>query len=340
MAKIQYHFPRPQNMKPYLVVGLGFLVVVITIYQLASSAPGSLLDAKKYDSSKQVAADDKTVAEERKEFIENLDSDSDGLTDVEEEQVYQTDPSKPDTDGDGFNDGVEIQNNYDPRVDQGNTPGAAASGDQKDSDYYDYNRSIAKTPDDLSNIDPSKYLSEEDINKLKKGETPDNIEDIASLALANTAISEDKVLPEIKDSELNIIDASGKSAVQQYVMSVVSIFLQDVPVQGQEAFIQYAKSVVTGDTEKILESVNLAKQGVEQLKAVPVPREMLSIHKRAIGILEVYIESSTKLLNKDKISPQDGLQAINNIRVITRALEDLMKEIFDKTNRYGINFSL
>ncbi len=43
-----------------------------------------------------------------------LDSDSDGLTDSDEVNVYGTDPYNPDTDGDRYNDGYEVSNNSDP----------------------------------------------------------------------------------------------------------------------------------------------------------------------------------------------------------------------------------
>lgn len=43
-----------------------------------------------------------------------IDSDLDGLTDEGELQIFKTDPLKPDTDGDGFFDGVEILNEIDP----------------------------------------------------------------------------------------------------------------------------------------------------------------------------------------------------------------------------------
>ncbi len=43
------------------------------------------------------------------------DGDKDGLSDYEEKHIYYTDPKNPDTDGDGYNDGLEIENNYSPR---------------------------------------------------------------------------------------------------------------------------------------------------------------------------------------------------------------------------------
>ncbi len=43
-----------------------------------------------------------------------FDSDGDGLTDDEETGIYRTDPLNSDTDYDGYPDGVEIKNSYDP----------------------------------------------------------------------------------------------------------------------------------------------------------------------------------------------------------------------------------
>ncbi len=45
---------------------------------------------------------------------ETLDSDNDGLSDREELNKYFTDPKNPDTDGDGYNDGVEVSGGYNP----------------------------------------------------------------------------------------------------------------------------------------------------------------------------------------------------------------------------------
>jgi hypothetical protein len=42
------------------------------------------------------------------------DTDADGLTDWAEVRVYHTDPLNPDTDGDGYKDGEEVINGYDP----------------------------------------------------------------------------------------------------------------------------------------------------------------------------------------------------------------------------------
>lgn len=43
-----------------------------------------------------------------------IDTDSDGLTDIEEQRIYFTNPSNPDSDGDSFIDGNEVYHLYDP----------------------------------------------------------------------------------------------------------------------------------------------------------------------------------------------------------------------------------
>ena len=51
-------------------------------------------------------------------YRSSLDSDGDGLTDVEED-LYGTDPNNPDSDGDGFFDGEELIGGYDPTTGNG-----------------------------------------------------------------------------------------------------------------------------------------------------------------------------------------------------------------------------
>ncbi len=48
------------------------------------------------------------------EVVPGKDSDSDGLTDMEETAIYGTNPNLPDTDADGFLDGNEVFHRYNP----------------------------------------------------------------------------------------------------------------------------------------------------------------------------------------------------------------------------------
>lgn len=60
------------------------------------------------------------------DILPGVDSDSDGLTDVEEESIYLTDPKLPDTDADGFLDGNEVFHGYNPG---GTAPGTLFESD-------------------------------------------------------------------------------------------------------------------------------------------------------------------------------------------------------------------
>lgn len=54
------------------------------------------------------------ILKERTSQKSAVDSDSDGISDFDEQLLYGTDPNNPDTDGDGVIDGVEIMGGYNP----------------------------------------------------------------------------------------------------------------------------------------------------------------------------------------------------------------------------------
>lgn len=43
-----------------------------------------------------------------------IDSDNDGVSDYDETRIYKTDPNNPDTDGDGFDDWIELNTGFSP----------------------------------------------------------------------------------------------------------------------------------------------------------------------------------------------------------------------------------
>ncbi len=65
-----------------------------------------------------------------------VDSDSDGLTDEGEKQIYHTEKNKFDTDGDGFSDGVEVTAGTDPLI-KASFPGMIIPLEQTKSPNYE-----------------------------------------------------------------------------------------------------------------------------------------------------------------------------------------------------------
>jgi hypothetical protein len=88
--------------------------------------------------------------------FQNLDSDNDGLKDWEE-FLYETDPENPDTDGDGANDGNEVQRGFDPLI-SGNGTSSVDVEKQSDFNFYKNDTTLSRT-DVLSRDTFSAYLN-------------------------------------------------------------------------------------------------------------------------------------------------------------------------------------
>jgi hypothetical protein len=90
-----------------------------------TNAPGSTTTAPATDINANVPAsatldsdgDGLTDVEEAQLGTDPLkiDTDNDGLNDREEVKIYLTDPNNPDTDGDGYQDGAEVRAGYNPK---------------------------------------------------------------------------------------------------------------------------------------------------------------------------------------------------------------------------------
>lgn len=325
-----------ENIKPYIVIGVGVLIIAVSVYQLLAGAPGNLLQSRADKKASQEAAKPGSTKENAEQLVvENIDSDSDGLTDTEEERIYHTDPVKPDTDGDTYKDGDEVKTGHDPLVNESGNKSSTQSATAVSS--QEYNRFIATTPDDLSKIDPTKYLDDTTLQDLNSGNpSSQSIDKLASLALSNAAISQTQGLPAVPDSALNITSASGKAAVQQYLLSLSSVLLPLVPFTNPQEMTDYLVAAMGGDSTKAQTLVAVAKKAEDQLKALPVPNELVEVHKKIIGIVQTFQQSTTVLLNSDAVDSETGMVATNQLRIIGNASQDLLATFKDIMNKYNI----
>lgn len=79
-----------------------------------------------YDGEEYVSYDERTSREIQEQ--KQKDTDSDGINDYDEINVYRTSPYLADSDSDGFDDGQEIKSGDDPNCPVGQTCGRVAEG--------------------------------------------------------------------------------------------------------------------------------------------------------------------------------------------------------------------
>lgn len=100
-----------------------FLIVVLWFIQLKNNIYGPL-NSNLAEPNSQAPIDDQTANDLA---LKNKDTDSDGLSDYDELNIYKTSPYLEDSDSDGASDGEEINKGADPNCPQGRTCFAGAS---------------------------------------------------------------------------------------------------------------------------------------------------------------------------------------------------------------------
>lgn len=125
--------PTQSHKKLFMIVGVGVciaIVVIVVIYFVVKKqgtspkeempAESTILPTENLQQTQFLHDQDRdgisdTQEKELGTSDRNFDSDGDTLTDMTEINVYKTDPNNPDTDGDGFWDGLEIIKGFNPR---------------------------------------------------------------------------------------------------------------------------------------------------------------------------------------------------------------------------------
>jgi len=135
----------------------------------------------------------------------SVDSDQDGLSDQDEINIYFTDPNKVDTDGDGYNDGLEIKNRYSPLV-----AGKKLDEVDTDKDYLNDDWEI-KLGTNLKNADSDgdKYL---DGTEVKAGFDPLNSKPVKVTKKIEVEVAKYRLQYYFGDKMLEDIPISGGKA--------------------------------------------------------------------------------------------------------------------------------
>jgi len=133
-----------QKMAAAGLAAFAFLVVIIWAVQLKNSIYAPFYGPVDTTGSELVSG--QTAADQ---VLRNKDTDSDGLTDYDESNIYKTSPYLSDSDGDGLSDGDEVKNGADPNCPTGRD--CATSGFTDDGPVSSTTPSSTDVLNNLSN---------------------------------------------------------------------------------------------------------------------------------------------------------------------------------------------
>jgi len=193
------------------------------------------------------------------------DSDNDGLKDWEEE-IYQTDLAKPDTDGDGTLDGDEVAADRDPLV-AGPNDKAAANPEMYGSPEENITARI------LAGIQQS--LTPEMIAGLKRGAVAPGALGGLSNALASIDPKSLVPAPNITRKDISVSGAQGREAVQAYFKAVAETILAEFnPLrEGETAvFLKIKESGDLGNLNGLDPVITAYTNAIARIRAIPVPQ--------------------------------------------------------------------
>jgi len=251
-----------------------------------------------------VKADSNSTTDNTNICDKSIDSDCDGLTNAEE-KLYGTDPNNPDTDGDGYSDGVEVKSGYDPLKP---APGdKIATGENTSAVSNQANAADANTPtltdnylQDFSSFVSSKdgqSVSTADINTFADEQVAKNIGDPVTL----------DTLPDVDQSQIKILnqDYPSLSATDKkkqeakdaanYLAQMTYLLMSNSPVQLsttadfttlQNDFFSHLAdlSSSTSDSEYFSDLGNRLEVVVNQAMDIQVPETMVDLHVKFLRI--------------------------------------------------------
>ena len=190
------------------------LIIIFWMIQLNNNLQSNTLTQVLKEKGKEEIIDSECNSPEclakKEEEKKQMDSDEDGISDWDEENVYQTSPYLPDSDSDGVDDKVEIVNNQDPNCPKGKT----CDNDITDADLVDnniVNPVLDTSLGDISSVQNNLMQNQNqqvDISKLSDSQKQDLIklletEDLTPLrqTLIQSGVAQEE-LDKISDEDL------------------------------------------------------------------------------------------------------------------------------------------
>lgn len=299
------------------------------------------------------------------------DRDQDGLTD-QEEKALGTDWKKADTDGDGYSDGVEVKNGFNPLVP---APGDRLSPEEdkkiKESVFKKEHLRKNLTQEFIERLRTRKEATLEAF-KEAGGESGvvvdlDSVRRVKSLSLTNKDI-EEIVQQTLQDSDLNAeikllpesdfkilpkVTAKSerkkkekiKKELEDYVAQVGYIMVKNLPFQLDEGD-EFAKKldkfmlgvgddIVLGDDLRVKESKARLTKAFQELKEVEVPYVIRDVHIKILSLMNYLLEQDEDIVfqKDDPVAMALLVGRLQGILSDIQAQQIILEDILEK---YGV----
>jgi hypothetical protein len=279
-----------------------------------------------------------------------IDSDQDGLSD-QEEKIYGTNSHNPDTDGDGYSDGVEVRAGYDPlkpapgdKIIPENKTGQATDSEENLTKKLAYQiTQLAKNPDQSANIDTTAVQSL--VDQVVPGDSTTATDTTATEAPLFTK-------DDIKIKKQDYAKLGDKKAKEQkkadfveYVSALFYIFSSNSPepitsgtdmTSVMNSMFQKMTSAITLRSTKQLEDfANSGEKMMEQMKKIEVPEEMVDIHIQALTFAK-YAEDMKGYINPNPKDPVSDIQNLTKLSGLVSNTTELFAQVKTKFEEYDL----
>ncbi|MFH0969783.1 MAG: hypothetical protein V1804_04705 [Patescibacteria group bacterium] len=302
------------------------------------------------------------MAQENSTADKNIfqDSDQDGLSN-DEEKTYGTDPYNPDTDGDGYSDGIEVKSGYNPLKP---APGdkivnqdsllisskqekVAGTSAEKESAVNlteelsaKVNSLITQSEKDSKNIsieDLDSIINETTSNQLTFDDLPKIDESTIKIKEQTySKLSEDERKKREKEDATEYLTAMGYVAATN---SPQSIQTQD-DIQKLYNDLLDNMTAFSSDTSSIpAYFTDLSDKGklmLEQMKDIEVPRSMIDYHIKGLQLANYAISIGEKT-KEQKDDPIAMIISVSKLDSLLYMAQSLFSEISNKLNSLGIS---
>jgi hypothetical protein len=324
LRKIARFFGQQGPTALVLLVGVA-AIIASGMFVFGHSAFG-LDDGKNETSETSQAA---LLENDSVKSLSGVDTDADGLLDLDEHR-YRTDPKNPDSDGDGFKDGEEVEKGYDPNSLPGTNDQTSDTTATTSSNVLSM-LGLAPVDDKVDglNVGGLGGLPQEELEKLQNTSL-DGTERLADLEMDRLLTNSSHPLPSVDPKTIKATDKTDAASQDAYTQEVYAILLQFNPFpKGYNLKLFLAD--LQANNRDIFEKMKLASESVfKKMSDMEVPKTMVTHHAHALGLLQAAREALQRMIDANG-APQETLYVMGRtvfwVNEVKALMHDVSKEL-------------